>query len=152
MKGGEKMNQNENPYISQIVKAVITFLQIFVCETLAKRIVSMMLLATGLPNKRITELTGLCDKSVRVLKKSIESGECGSLFHVGGGGQKGKLSEMETEIIKEVNENDYHSQQQIVDMVFEKYGIKVTQPTISRLLKKTASNGLNAVHCQQRQT
>ena len=124
------MSSNEKPYAAQMVKAVITFLQLFVCETLAKRIVSMMLLAAGFPNKRITELTGLCDKSVRVLKKSIEPGECDSLFQVGSGGRKGKLSEIEAEIIKEVNENDYHSQQQIADMVFEKYGLKVTQSTI----------------------
>ena len=69
---------------------------------------------------------------------------------MGSGGQKGRLSDIEAEIIKEVDENDYHSQQQIADMVLERYGIKVTQPTISRLLKKTELNGLNAAHCQQK--
>jgi transposase len=146
------MSQNERPYTEQVFKVVLIFLQLFICETLAKRIVSMMLLAIGVPNNRITELTGLCDKSVRILKKSIEAGELDNLFQVGGGGQTGKLSEFEAEIIKEVNENDYHSQQQIADMVFEKYGIKVAQPTISRFLKKTASSGLNVVHYRQKPT
>ena len=141
MRGGEKMNPNEKPYAEQVVKIVIAFLRLFVCETLAKRMVSMLLLAAGVPNNRITIMTGLCDKSVRTLKKSIESGEHDNLFHMGGGGQKGMLSEIEAEIVQEVNENEYHSQQQIVDMVFEKYRIKVSQPTISRLLKKTALNG-----------
>jgi len=130
------MYPNEKPYTAHIVKAVIAFMQLFMCETLAKRIVSMMLFITGIPNNRITELTGLCDKSIRNIKKSIESGEYEHLFHVGSGGQKGKLSDVETEIINEINRNDYQSQQQIADMVLEKFGIKVTQSTISRLLKK----------------
>ena len=146
------MNQNEKINTEQVFKTVLIFLQLFITETLAKRIVSMMLIALGASNNRITELTGLCDRSVRALKKSIESGELDNLFEAGGGGQKSKLSDIEAEIVKEVNENDYHSQQQIADMVFEKYGIKVTQPTISRLLKKTELSGLNAVHCQQKQT
>jgi transposase len=138
------MNPNEKAYTAEIIKAIIKFLQLFMCETLAKRIVSMMLFVTGYPNKRITELTGLCDKSIRTLKKTIEAGEHDSLFHVGGGGQKSKLCDIEAEIVKEINEGDYQSQQQIVDMVYEKYGIKVTQPTISRLIKK---NGIKRLKC-----
>ena len=77
------------------------------------------------------------------MKKSIETGELDSLFHVSGGGQKGKLSNVETEIINEINQNKYHSQQEIADMVFEKFGLKVTQPTISRFLK----NGIKRLKC-----
>ena len=44
---------------------------------------------------------------------------------------------MEPAIIEEINSNNYHSHQQIADMVLEKYGIKVSLPVISRLLKKT---------------
>ena len=138
------MDQTEKTYKTQIVKAVITFLRLFMCETLAKRIVSMLLLVSGIPNKQITELTGLCDKSVRTLKKSIESGEHENLFKTNIVGQKGKLADIETEIINEINKNDYSSQQQIADMVNEKYGVKVTQSTISRLLKK---NGIKRLKC-----
>ena len=142
--GDIKMNPNEKPCTEIIIKSVISFLKLLMCETLAKRIVSMMLYVTGVPNKRITELTGLCDKSVRTMIKSIESGEHVSLFHVGSGGHKKKLADYETDIITETNKNDYRSQQQISDMVFEKFGIKVTQPTISRLLKK---NGIKRLKC-----
>jgi len=138
------MHNNEKPYAEQVVKAVIAFLQLFMTETLAKRLISIILIVTGAPNKRVTELTSLCDKSVRTLIKSLESGDIDSLFHVGGGGIKGKLSDVETEIINEINNNDYRSQQQIADMVFEKFGIKVTQSTISRLLKK---NGVKRLKC-----
>ena len=46
------------------------------------------------------------------MKKTIETGEYDSLFHVNGGGQKGKLVNIEMEIINEINKNNYHSQQQ----------------------------------------
>ena len=36
------------------------------------RLVSMILISVGVPNSEITELTGLCDKSVRTLKKSMK--------------------------------------------------------------------------------
>ena len=131
------MKQTEKSNKAQVVKAVIVFLRLFMCETLAKRIAGMLLLVSGIPNKQITELTGLCDKSVRTLKKSVESVEHENLFKINVVGHKGKLADIETEIINEINKNDYSSQQQIADMVNEKYGIKVTQATISRLLKKT---------------
>jgi len=73
-----------------VIKKVMNFLRIFMTETLVKRIVSMILISLGIPNKkRVNELTGLCDRSVRELKKSLEGGENESLFHVGGGGRKG---------------------------------------------------------------
>ena len=134
------MNPNEKPYTAEIVKAIMIFLGLFMCETLVKRIVSMMLIITGYSRIRITELTGMCDKSIRTLQKKLEKGEINEVFHVGGGSRKRKLADVETEIIKEVNENEYHSQQQIADMVQEKFGIKVTAITIGRLLKKKASS------------
>ena len=39
-------------------------------------------------------------------------------------------------LIEELSNNNYHSHQQIADMIQEKYGIKVSLPAIGRLLKK----------------
>ena len=125
----------------QIITNVMSFLRLFMCETLAKRIVSMILISVGLSNNRVTEFTGYCDKSVRTLRKSLQTGEISVLFHVGGGGQQGKLVDVEQAVIEEVNKNHYHSRQQIADMVHEKFGIKVSPSTIKRLLKKTALSG-----------
>lgn len=122
------------------IKSVIEFLQLFMPQTLAKRIISMVLIAAGIPNSRVTELTGYCDRSVRTVKKALESGETASLFHVGGGGRRSKVMDVEEAIIKEINQNNYHSHQQIADMAHEKFKIKVSPYTIRRLLKKTASN------------
>jgi len=120
----------------QIIKKVLGFFQLFMCVTLAKRLLSMILIAVNISDKLVTELTGLCDQSVRKLRKTLIDGDIDSLLHVGGGGRKRKLADVEDAIIEEINSNNYHSQQQIADMVLEKYGIKVSLPVISRLLKK----------------
>jgi len=121
----------------EVISKTMKFLNVFMPETLVKRIVSMILLSVGVPSKRVTELTGLCDRSVRGLKKTLESGKIESLFHVGGGGSKSKLKDVESAIIEEIEKNDYHSRQQIADMILEKHGIKVSLPVIGKLLKKT---------------
>ena len=128
------MEQRENG--KKTMKMIISFLQLFMCETLAKRIVSIVLLAAGVSNKEINELTGLCDRSIRTLKKAIETGETDNLLKVGGGGRKSKLEDVETAIVDEINSNNYHSRQQIADMILEKHGIKVSLPAVGRLLKK----------------
>jgi transposase len=124
----------------QIIKKILVFFQSFMCETLAKRLLSMILIVIGISDNLITELTGLCGQSVRTLRKSLAGGDIDSLFHVGGGGRKRKLADVEDSIIQEINSNNYHSHQQIADMIQEKYEIKVSLPVISRLLKKTGSN------------
>jgi transposase len=109
-------------------------------QTLAKRIIAIVLIAAGIPNNRVTELTSVCDRSVRTLKKALESGDTAGLFHVGGGGRRSKLMDVEKEIVEEINQNNYHSHQHIADMVHEKFKIKVSPDAIRRLLKKTVSN------------
>lgn len=148
MSQSEELNQETNMKDKEqsdrsieIIRQIQSFLQLFMCETLAKRILSMILIAVGISNKRVTELTGLCDKSVRILKKTLEAGEIESLFQVSGGGRKSKLVNIESAILEEINNNDYHSRQQIADMIKEKFGVTVSVDSVARLLKKTVSNG-----------
>jgi hypothetical protein len=54
-----------------MIGEIISFLRNVMTETLAKRIVSLVLIVVGAPNERVTELTGLCDRSVRELRKKI---------------------------------------------------------------------------------
>ena len=100
----------------------------------------MVLIVLEIPNERITELTGLCDRSVRALRKIIASGDVDGLFSIGVGGRKRKLADVEEDIIEEINNNNYHSRQEIVDMIQEKYKITVSLPVVGRLLKKMALN------------
>ena len=134
----------ENPAFpldaAQIICKVIIFLRLFMCETLAKRVMGMALVAVGLPEGRVADLVGLSNKSVGKLKKGIEGGELDNMFHVAGGGRKRKLADVEDSILEEINSGTYHSHQQIADMIQEKYGIKVSLTAIGRFLKKTASD------------
>ena len=124
-----------------IINRILIFLKLFMCETLAKRVVSMVLIAVGVPESRVAELTGLCEKSVCTVKKGLENGEVDGMLHVVGGGRKGKLIGLEEIIEEEINNNNYHSHQQIADMIYEKHGIKVSLPVIGRLLKKKGLSG-----------
>ena len=124
-----------------IMKKIINFLQMLMPQTLAKRITSIILIAAGLPNECVTELTGLRDRSVRSLRKSLEAGEIESLLHISGGGAQSKLAGFEAAIIEEIETGSYSNRQQIADMIQNKYGIKVCLNTISNFLKKTKSSG-----------
>jgi transposase len=125
-----------------IIKAVIQFLQILVGKALARRIVSLVLIAAGIPNARITEATGLGDQSLWTLKKLVRRGDIDTLFVVGhGGGRAGKAKGFETAIAEELEKNNYHTRQQVADMILEKFGISMSVSAVGKLLKKTASNG-----------
>ena len=90
-----------------IIKAVIRFLQMFVGEPLAKRIVSLVLITADIPNARITEATELSDRSLWMLKKSIHSGDTDALFVVGhGGGRTGKAKGFEAAIAEELEKKN----------------------------------------------
>jgi transposase len=121
---------------------IIGFLRNLMTETLAKRIVSIVLIVAGVSNERVSELTGLCDRSVRELRKKIkEGGADDRLFHVGGGGGKGKLKDIEDLIIEKIETHTCHTRQEISDMIYDEYGIKVHRTVIGKLLKKTKSSG-----------
>jgi transposase len=138
----DKSGQFDYDAAVRMTGKIIGFLRSLMTETLAKRIVSIVLIVAGVSNGRVTELTGLCDRSVRELRKKIKDGNTDeSLFHVGGGGGKGKLKDIEDLIIEKIENNNYHTQQEIADMVYDEFGIKVHRTVIGKLLKKKKLNG-----------
>lgn len=125
-----------------IIKKVIEFLQLFLPATLAKRIVAIILLAAGVPTPQVVELSGLCDRSTRGLLKSLREKDATELLSIKrGSGKKSKTSGLEAEILAEIESHNYHTRQQIADMIKEKFHVQVSVATVGRLLKKTASNG-----------
>jgi hypothetical protein len=134
-KRGRPAKPITNP--NSIIKAIIQFLQMFVGEALAKRIVSLVLICADIPNASITEATGSSDRALWMLKKSIHSGDINAFFVVGhGGGRTGKAKGFESVIAEELEKNNYHTRQQIADMILEKYGIKMSVSAVGKLLKK----------------
>jgi transposase len=130
------------PNPNTVMIAIIQFLQLFMTETLAKRIVGIALIVAGIPNPRIAEATGLSDRSIWTLKKAIRGGDIDNLFVEGhGGGRVGKAKGFESAIAEELEKNNYHTRQQVADMIFEKFGIRMSVSAVGKLLKKTASDG-----------
>ncbi len=121
------------------MQAAIRFLTRYMPETLAKRVFSMVLIAAGIDNVRITELTGYCDRSVRSLRKELRKTEpdYAQIFTIGGGGRKSKIADVEDEILEELEKGNYQTRQQICDMIYEKFNISISPSAIGKFLKKS---------------
>lgn len=87
----------------RVVESVIKFLQLFVPLTLGKRAVSMLPLAVGVPNGRVTALTGLRERSARSLRQAMMEENPADLLKIKeGSGRKSKLADAEAEILEEL--------------------------------------------------
>jgi len=132
-----KPNKVESKHYSYpIISKVIGYLSMLMPETVAKRIVCIILLSIGIYVEEVARISGFCEKTVKSIEKKVKSNNIDILFVIGGGGRKGSLSDLENDIINEINQNTYHSRQQVADMIHDKYGIKVSAKTVGKLLKK----------------
>ena len=124
-----------------VIQKVIDFLLLFVPKTLARRAVAITLIAADVPVHRVVELSGVCDRTVRRLLKSLREDDTDSLFTLrNGSGSRSKTKGIESEILEEIEKNNYHTQRQIADMIKEKFDVTLSLPTVAKLLKKTASS------------
>ncbi len=137
----DKLPQKERQLISlKITKAIYGYLQLFLSPVIARRIISAILIIAGVRSTDITQLTGLCERSIRNLKNQIAVGDIDSLFEIKSGrGRKSKFKDVESRIAEEIERGNYQTLQQIADMVQEKFGINASIMAVSRLLKKTGS-------------
>lgn len=124
-----------------IIQKVIDFLLLIIPKTLAKRVVAITLLAADVPVPRVVALSGVCDRTVRRLLKSLKEDETDGLFSLRtGSGSRSKTKGLESEILEEIEKNNYHTQRQIADMIKEKFGVTLSLTSVANFLKKTASN------------
>jgi len=135
---------NRNIYVTNTVAAkgiteiILDFLLLFMPTTMAKRVVCIILVAAGTPIPRIVELTGLTDRSVKSLGRTMRDGDAARLLEFKGGrGRKCKTADVERQIIAELEKGNYHTRQQIADMIRKKFHISISVSTVGRLLKKT---------------
>ena len=139
IRNDKTMSDNERSI--KIMGTIIRFLLVFAPKTLVKRIVAMILLTADVPIPRVVQLSGLCERSVRKLQRAMaEKDVSGLLTLKNGSGSRSKTKGLEDEIIAEVERGNYHTRQQIADMIEEKFRVKVSVTAVARLLKKTASN------------
>ncbi len=140
--GGETVEIKLQEHTAGVLKQAVGFLEVFLPKTLAKRFVAIILLAIGIPVKTATSLAGLSEKSLWTLHKQLSESDVSEImvFHYGGG-RSAKTSGLEEQILAEIETNNYHTRQEIADMILEKFHVKVSRTSVGRLLKKTVSNG-----------
>ena len=126
--------------VADTLKQVIGFLKLFLTETLAKRLVALILLAIGIPVVDTVRLAGLSERSLWSLKKKMREVPVAELMVIkSGNGRKRKTSGIEEEILAELECNNYHTRQEIADMVEEKFHVRISRSSVGRLLKKRHS-------------
>lgn len=126
----------------KLIGEIVKFLQVFIPETLAKRLVALVLAIVGLHPSYISTLTGLSVRTIWSLRKSIEEGEeVNQIMTMSArSGRKRLVDGLDHQIIEEIENGNYHTRQQIADMIEEKYQIKLSLASVGRLLKKTDSS------------
>jgi len=130
------------PNTDGITRIIIQFLRMFLPETLAKRIVCVMLLAAGMTETSAAEATGLSIRTVWTIRTDVANENFDALFVVGhGSGRASKVKGLEDAIVEELDRGNYHTRQQVADMIFEKFNIRISVSAVGKLLKKTASSG-----------
>ena len=120
------------------VPATMEFLGTLMPPTLSKRAAAMLLLVAGMGNEEIVELTGMCIRSVRALRKTMEEQEPTSeLFAIKpGSGRKRKTEGIEAQVWQELDTGKYSTHKQVADMLKEKFGISASVNLAARLMKR----------------
>ena len=120
------------------VPATMEFLGALMPPTLSKRAAAMLLLVAGMGNEEIVELTGMCIRSVRALRKTMEEQEPTSeLFAIKpGSGRKRKTEGIEEQVWQELDTGKYSTHKQVADMLKEKFGIYASVNLAARLMKR----------------
>lgn len=137
MKNINQPHTNKIPKPASVIQKVIDFLLLFIPKVLAKRAVAIILLAADVPVPRVVELSGACDRTVRGLLRSLKKRDTDNLFTLrSGSGSRSKTKGIEAEIPEELENNNYHTQRQIADMIKDRFGISISLPAVARLLKK----------------
>ena len=133
--------QEERQLISlNVIKAINSYLQLFISPVITRRIISAILIIAGVRNPKITELTGLSERGICDLKNQLMNDDVDNLFEIKSGrGRKSKIKDVESQIVEEIEKGNYQTLQQIADMIHDKFEINVSLMSVTRLVKKTKS-------------
>ena len=120
------------------VAATMEYMDSLMPPTLSKRAAAMLLLVAGMGNEEIVALTGMCIRSVRALRKTMEEQEPTSeLFTIKpGSGRKKKLKGIEEQVWVELDTGRYRTNKAVADMLKEKFGIDASVNLASGMVKR----------------
>jgi transposase len=136
--------QNHDEAKIRTINSVIDFLTLFLCITIAKRVICVILIVADVPCKRIAELANLSMRTVYQIKRDISSGLTPNFKIAKGGGRKPQFLGVQHAILDEINTGIYHSYQQIVDMIKNLFNITTSLSAVAQFLKK---HGIKRLKC-----
>lgn len=127
----------DNDPAGVMIKSLIAFIAFFMPRTCAARLIATVFIIIDMPIQRICVLTGLCERTVSQLKRDNGVVPFHTLLTIKkGSGRKGDLIDIKDEIKKELETNNYYSRQQIADMIWDKFHIRIRLSAIGEHLKK----------------
>lgn len=137
MKNIDKTSERTIPDWSKaLAKEIIRYLSDFMAETMAMRIVALVLICFKAPVWVITELSGFCTKTVYKLMKLAREGRFSELFSISGGGRPSRLADIKNQLFDILDSKNFCSYQAIVQMIKDRFDIDVSVSAVRRLLKR----------------
>lgn len=136
--GRHKMVYNYEGALDPWIPATREFLDTLMPPTLSKRAASAILIAADVSNEKIVELTGMCIRSVRALRKLMEENEPSSeIFAIKpGSGRKKKTEGIEEKVFLELDKGGYDTHAKVAAMLKEKFGVEGSVNLAGRLVQR----------------
>ncbi len=139
--GVSPINESDESVAIFIIRAVLSFLENIFPTTFSKRIIAAILLAAGIPVKRIQTLLNMGRSTIYDLRKAIENAQgpedITCLFQMKQGcGRKSKAISVLNEILREIEQGFYTSLREIQHMIQDQYGIMLSVASTHRLMDK----------------
>ena len=132
-------NHNNNSSIcikKLVILGIIEFLEQYITKIVAIRLLFLMMTVCGLSNLNIKNLLPISYSTILKYVKIIKFRSIKEFLTIKGGGRKGTLEAIEQDVLDMIDSHNFHTRQQIADMIEEKFDIKTTRYTVGRFLKK----------------
>ncbi len=128
----------EERHLRDVSLMVIGFLVLFIPRTLAVRLVSILFIASGMSNARVSLLVDCSQKTVLKLRRRMGEETVESLMVIKeGSGRKKKADKTVLEaIVDRVQSGLFSSLRQIADMIKAEFSLTLSCETVSRILKR----------------
>lgn len=137
MKNTGKTSERTMPDWSKaLAKEIIRYLAELMADTMAMRIVALVLICAKVPVWVTSELSGFCTKTVYKLQKLAKECRFSELFSISGGGRPSKLADIKDNLFDILDSENFYSYKAIVQMIKDRFDIDVSVSAVSRLLKK----------------
>ena len=137
MSNNDKASERIVPEWSKTaIEKIVDYLTNFISDTVARRIIVLILLCAGVPIWTIAELSTFCTKTVYKIQKAAREGRFSDIFTINGGGRPSKLGDIADKVLDVLEKENFHTYQEVTDMIHDRFGVSVSVSAVHRFLKK----------------